>query len=75
MNTVLLSGKGMTVNLIFSILIQHYPDAVWRQPKRRWWQSETRHELRIQNLGIDEIRALQESFAVPGMAEVMIEVF
>jgi hypothetical protein len=74
-NTVLLAGKGMIVNIIFSVLVKHYPDAVWTQPKLKWWQQQTRHELRLHNLSNNEIVELRRRFAVEGSVPVTVEVF
>jgi hypothetical protein len=76
-NTVLLSGKGMIVNIIFSVLVRHYPadDCTWTQPKLKWWQTETRHELRIQNLAHAEVEALKAKVAVEGSVPIDMQVF
>jgi hypothetical protein len=76
-NTVLLTGKGMIVNSIFSVLVRHYPenDCTWTQPKLKWWQTETRHELRIQNLPAVEVEALRAKVSVEGSVPIEMQVF
>lgn len=74
-NTCLLSGKGMVVSLIFSTLVKYFPDAVWKTPKMKWWQTQTRHELRLHNLTHSEILELKRKINVEGSVPIMMEIF
>lgn len=70
-NTVLIKGKGMTVAMMFYDLREWYKQGTLTQTFK-WWQSEIRHELRLQNLTPEEIHQLQLLLPV---SKYKIEIF
>lgn len=67
----------MGVGLLFALLSEEFPGSRWTQPKLKWWQSTTRHELRLQNLTRDEIVHLRISVNLnrPISSHISMDVF
>jgi hypothetical protein len=59
-NTIVIKGKGMITYLTFTALCRYYPEASLLEPKIKWWQVDSRYELRFQNLPIFDIIAIQQ---------------
>jgi hypothetical protein len=76
-NTVMLRGKGLGTAILFHVLLEIYPDATWKEPKLKWWQSTPRHEIRLQNLSQHDIKILEDSIMAywPVATPVTMEVF
>lgn len=66
MRTVKLTGKGPSVEYLFNILSKSYPDNFWTDSKK-WYQSQTNHELTISNLTPEQIYDLGEKLAQTGV--------
>lgn len=76
-NTVKLSGKGWAAHIFFIALLHAYPDAKISHVERKWWQSTYRYEMRLQNVGREDIVALQKmaNREYPGATAIKMEVF
>ncbi len=75
-NTVVLTGKGYASYVLFVELLNRYQDAKLTTVKPKWWQSDHRYQLRLQNLDADEIVAMQLiNGYYPFTSKIHIDVF
>lgn len=74
MNTILLKGRGKATVDLFSLFSANYEHVSWKS-SAKWWQFETRHELRIQNLSPDEIQEIKEALDDYWLEPISMHVF
>jgi hypothetical protein len=72
LRSIQISGKGILVEYLFQVIVKIYhPDAVWTQAKRKWYQQQDRHFLRIDNLTPQQIGDLGDKIHDIGVSVVL----
>ena len=76
-NTVLLTAKGLGGFLTLNAMSRFFPESSFREIPPKWWQSNLRYQLRLQNLSsieIEELRSQVELYR-PLSTKISMEVF